>query len=88
MSSPSSGAQVVSTTPLLERNDIHKSCKTVEVIINLLNDYCEATNALVLIQRKLYKALKETGNAKGGGEVAGELQLGMTLKSTCLTAHE
>ncbi|KAH9933642.1 uncharacterized protein BXZ73DRAFT_46315 [Epithele typhae] len=50
--------------PLAERADIHKSCKTLETAVNVLNDYCEAANAIVLLQKKLAKALREVASAK------------------------
>jgi hypothetical protein len=57
---------------LLERADIHKSCKTIEQIVNLLNDYCEATNSMLQIQKKLFKALKDAAGTKGATEAGGE----------------
>jgi hypothetical protein len=60
---------------LLDRQEIHKSCKQIEIIINLLNDYCEATSAIVLIQKKLFKALKDAAGLKGV-EASGAYTLG------------
>ena len=65
-SSPSSSSQPV----LSERSDVHKSCKTLETLLNLLNDYCEAAGAVVMLQKKLAKALKETAGQKATGELA------------------
>ncbi|KAJ7756485.1 hypothetical protein DFH07DRAFT_820739 [Mycena maculata] len=56
--------------PLAERVDIHKSCKSLETLLNVLNDYCEAAGAVVLLQKKLAKALRETANLKVTGEIA------------------
>ncbi|KAL7279416.1 hypothetical protein ACG7TL_007258 [Trametes sanguinea] len=53
-----------SATPLAERAEIHKSCKALESVVNILNDYCEAANALVLLQKKLAKALREAASSK------------------------
>ncbi|KAI0077308.1 hypothetical protein K474DRAFT_1661940 [Panus rudis PR-1116 ss-1] len=53
-----------------ERADIHKSCKSIEVIVNCLNDYCEAANAIVTIQKKLAKALRESAQTKSTAEIA------------------
>ncbi|KAG6813399.1 hypothetical protein H0H92_011377 [Tricholoma furcatifolium] len=55
--------------PLSERSDIHKSCKSLETLLNVLNDYCEATGAIVLLQKKLAKALRETAAMKTTDEV-------------------
>ncbi|KAI8969869.1 hypothetical protein BD414DRAFT_502414 [Trametes punicea] len=51
-------------TPLAERAEIHKSCKTLESVVNILNDYCEAANAIVQLQKKLAKALREAASSK------------------------
>lgn len=63
------------TTPAIqpaihERADIHKSCKALEVLVNVLSDYCEAAMAVASVQKKLAKALREAANAKATGEVA------------------
>jgi hypothetical protein len=55
---------------LAERVDIHKSCKSLETLLSVLNDYCEAAGAVVLLQKKLAKALRETANLKVTGEIA------------------
>ncbi|KAI9056795.1 hypothetical protein FKP32DRAFT_1585055 [Trametes sanguinea] len=53
-----------SATPLAERAEIHKSCKALESVVNILNDYCEAANAIVQLQKKLAKALREAASSK------------------------
>ncbi|KAL1747104.1 hypothetical protein HDZ31DRAFT_61549 [Schizophyllum fasciatum] len=55
---------------LSERSDVHKSCKALETLLNILNDYCEAAGAVVMLQKKLAKALKETAGQKATGELA------------------
>ncbi|KAJ7903479.1 hypothetical protein B0H14DRAFT_2665018 [Mycena olivaceomarginata] len=55
---------------LAERVDVHKSCKSLETLLNVLNDYCEAAGAVVLLQKKLAKALRETAGLKVTGEIA------------------
>ncbi|KAK7678579.1 hypothetical protein QCA50_018451 [Cerrena zonata] len=55
---------------IVERSDIHKSCISIEAVVNILNDYCEAANAIVTIQKKLAKALRESASAKGTTEIA------------------
>lgn len=57
--------------PLAERADIHKSCKSLETLLNVLNDYCEAAGATVILQKKLAKALRETAGLKTTGDIAG-----------------
>ena len=61
----------MSAPALVSRNDIHKSCKTVEAVVNLLNDYSEAVTAIIGIQKKLAKALRDAASAKIASEVAG-----------------
>ncbi|RDB25837.1 hypothetical protein Hypma_006620 [Hypsizygus marmoreus] len=55
---------------LAERADIHKSCKSLETLLNVLNDYCEAMGATVLLQKKLARALHETAGMKTTNEIA------------------
>ncbi|RXW17287.1 hypothetical protein EST38_g8565 [Candolleomyces aberdarensis] len=55
---------------LVERTDIHKSCKSLEIILNILNEYCEAVGAIVTLQKKLGKALREAAGLKATGEIA------------------
>lgn len=55
---------------LFERADIHKSCKSLETLVNVLNDYCEAASSIVVLQKKLSKALKETAGLKATGDIA------------------
>lgn len=56
-----------------ERGDIHKSCRALEVIVNLLDDYSEAARAFVTLHKKLSKALKDVASVKPTGEVPGAL---------------
>ena len=60
-----------SSSPLAERAEIHKSCKTLESVVNILNDYCEAANAIVQLQKKLAKALREAASSKCVNEIPG-----------------
>ncbi|KAI0636133.1 hypothetical protein C8Q77DRAFT_1101755 [Trametes polyzona] len=57
------------TAPLADRVEIHKSCKTLESVVNILNDYCEAANAVVQLQKKLAKALREAATPKCVSEI-------------------
>ncbi|KAF8149883.1 hypothetical protein B0H34DRAFT_802016 [Crassisporium funariophilum] len=65
----------MSTSPngpaLAERTDIHKSCKSIESLLNTLNEYCEAAGAVVALQKKLAKALRDTAGLKVTGGIAG-----------------
>lgn len=71
----SGNASGTSTTnlALFERNDIHKSCKALELVVNLFNDYCQAAEAMSAMQKKLAKALKDAAACKGTGELVGAL---------------
>ncbi|TFK40415.1 hypothetical protein BDQ12DRAFT_734393 [Crucibulum laeve] len=55
---------------LAERTDIHKSCKSLETLLTLFNDYCEAAAGVVVLQKKLAKALRETAGLKVTGDIA------------------
>lgn len=62
-------------TPVLaERADIHKSCKSFEVLLNVLNDYCEAVTAVAQLQKKLAKAIRDTAMVKVTAEIPCELR--------------
>lgn len=60
-----------SQAPLAERADIHKSCKSLETLLSIFNDYCEAVGAVATLQKKLVKSLRETAGQKVTGEIAG-----------------
>ncbi|KAG6862570.1 hypothetical protein C0995_000118 [Termitomyces sp. Mi166 len=55
---------------LAERSDIHKSCKSLETLLSVLNDYCEAAGTTVILQKKLAKTLRETAGMKTTKEIA------------------
>lgn len=61
--------------PLAERSDVHKSCKSLESLLNILNEYCEAVSVVVALQKKLAKVLKETAGLKVTGDNPGALSL-------------
>ncbi|KAH6909110.1 hypothetical protein BKA70DRAFT_1277480 [Coprinopsis sp. MPI-PUGE-AT-0042] len=54
--------------PIAERSDVHKSCKSLESLLNILNEYCEAVSVVVALQKKLAKVLKETAGLRVTGE--------------------
>ena len=54
-----------------ERQDIHKSCKALEVVVNLLDDYSEAARAIVTLNKKLSKALRDVATVKPTGDIPG-----------------
>ena len=56
-----------------ERHDIHKSCRTIEVLVSALTDYCETASTLASLQKKVGKALKDAAAIKGSVEYAGML---------------
>lgn len=68
-------------TQLAERSDIHKSCKALETIINVFNEYCQAAEALAVVQKRLAKALKEAAGLKATNDIAGE------SKTSFITSH-
>ncbi|KIY64164.1 hypothetical protein CYLTODRAFT_493329 [Cylindrobasidium torrendii FP15055 ss-10] len=65
-----STASSTSATPLWERTDIHRSCLSLETLLSVLNDYCEAAGAVVILQKKLSKALRDTASQKASTEAA------------------
>jgi hypothetical protein len=69
---------------LIERADIHKSCRSLEAIVSVLASYTEAANALAVVQKKLAKALKEAASVKGTNTVPGECAARYLLND-CLT---
>ena len=54
----------------LAREDVHKSCKSLETVVNLLNGYCEAASAVAMLQRKLVKAIRDAASMKASPTVA------------------
>ncbi|CCM04677.1 uncharacterized protein FIBRA_06863 [Fibroporia radiculosa] len=64
-------------------SDVHKSCKTLEAVVNVLNDYCEAENAIITLQKKLAKALRDAASVKCVAEIpATALVTGATIFET------
>jgi len=60
----------LSTAPaLVERTEIHKSCKSIEALLSVLNEYCEAAGAVISLQKKLAKALKDAASTKATAEI-------------------
>ena len=59
----------------VERQDIHKSCRTIEALLSILNDYCDAASAFAAIQKKLSKALRDAAALKTNPQFAGEFIL-------------
>lgn len=64
-------ASVQPVQAVAERPDIHKSCKALEVVVNLLDDYSEAARAIVTLNKKLAKALRDVVTAKPTGDIPG-----------------
>jgi hypothetical protein len=64
------GTSTAGLPMLSERVDVHKSCKSLETLVNVLVDYCEAAGAIVSLQKKLAKALRDTAALKVTGEIA------------------
>ncbi|VDC03645.1 unnamed protein product [Peniophora sp. CBMAI 1063] len=55
---------------IAERAEIHKSCRALETVVNILNDYSEAARAIVTLQKKLAKALRDASSCKATGDIA------------------
>ncbi|KAF8274841.1 hypothetical protein EI94DRAFT_1713173 [Lactarius quietus] len=64
-------ASVQPVQAVAERPDIHKSCKALEVVVNLLDDYSEAARAIVTLNKKLSKALRDVATVKPTGDIPG-----------------
>jgi hypothetical protein len=62
-------ASMQSAQAVAERGDIHKSCRALEAIVNLLDDYSEAARAIVTLHKKLAKALRDAIAVKPTGEI-------------------
>ncbi|KAF9243385.1 hypothetical protein BU15DRAFT_86366 [Melanogaster broomeanus] len=56
-----------------ERQDIHKSCRTIETLLNVLTDYCEAASTFAAIHKKFAKALRDAAGSKTNAQSAGEV---------------
>ncbi|KAA1467438.1 hypothetical protein DENSPDRAFT_244525 [Dentipellis sp. KUC8613] len=56
---------------IADRAEIHKSCRSLETVVNLLNDYCDSAKALSALQKKLSKALKDAAGLKATGDIPG-----------------
>lgn len=70
-----------SASPVLtERGDIHKSCKSLEAIVNIFNDYCQAIDAIVTAQKKLAKALREAAGLKAMHSHAGTVYMSLSVQ--------
>jgi len=65
-------ASTTNSPALIERADIHKSCKSLETVLAALTNYTETATALASAQKKLAKALREAANVKGTNNVPGE----------------
>jgi hypothetical protein len=58
--------------PLLaERADIHKSCKVIESLLNVLDDYSQVASAMATLEKKLAKAMRELAGLKITADTAG-----------------
>ena len=63
-------ASLPKTPAVAERADLHKSCKFVETLLNILSEYCEAAAIVLSLQKKLAKALKDVATSKATAEIA------------------
>ncbi len=60
-----------SSTPSMDRSDVHRSSRSLEQIVGLFHDYCQAASACATIKKKLSRAMKEASQAKGTHPIAG-----------------
>lgn len=65
-------ASPLNVQTLHDRQEIHKSCKAIETLVNALNDYAEAASAIIALQKKLAKTLKEAAGLKSTTDIVGE----------------
>lgn len=78
-----------STVQPVERQDIHKACRTIEALLAVLNDYCEAAGAFAAIQKKLSKALRDAAGLKTNAQFAGQFILILhVVSSEKLSRHQ
>lgn len=74
--------------PLLaERADIHKSCKAIESLLNVLDDYSQVASAMATLEKKLGKAMRELASLKITANVAGEAHDIFAVLSSSYYAH-
>ncbi|KAI0039876.1 hypothetical protein FA95DRAFT_1612234 [Auriscalpium vulgare] len=64
-------ASTANALAIADRAEIHKSCRALEAVVNLLNDYSEAARAIVSLQKKLAKALRDAASVKPTAEIPG-----------------
>lgn len=65
----------------VERQDVHKSCRTIETLLTVLTDYCEAASAFAAIRKKLSRALKDAASLKTNAHFAGQSFLSLAQPS-------
>ncbi|KAI6128932.1 hypothetical protein EDD16DRAFT_27287 [Pisolithus croceorrhizus] len=73
LASPIANLNPAPTTPTAhpaDRSGVHKSCRTIEVLVGALTDYCESARAFAAAQKKLVRALKDAAGIKAGVEYA------------------
>ncbi|KAF8626979.1 hypothetical protein AX15_004572 [Amanita polypyramis BW_CC] len=64
-------ATMPSAPPFLaERTDIHKSCKAIESLLIILDNYNQVASAMVTLEKKLAKAMRELASSKVTGDIA------------------
>ncbi|KAF8349149.1 hypothetical protein F5887DRAFT_879514 [Amanita rubescens] len=67
-------AGIPSGPPLLaERADIHKSCKAIESVLNVLDDYSQVASAMATLEKKLVKAMRELAGLKITTDIAADI---------------
>ena len=67
MATPQASPQL----PILERNDVHKSAKCLETIVNALGEYSQLATLLAAVQKRLAKALREAAANRATSDTPG-----------------
>ena len=54
-----------------DRSEIHRSCKSLEAVVNLLNEYSGTVRTILSLQKKLSKALRDAAALKATADIPG-----------------
>jgi ATP phosphoribosyltransferase regulatory subunit HisZ len=69
----------------LAREDVHKSCRSLEAVVDLLNGYCEAAGVVAQLQKKLVRAIRDTASMKASPAVASNNFSSQLLRKLTIT---
>jgi len=54
-----------------ERNQVHQACRSLESVVNIYADYCQAVGAAMQFEKRLAKSLREAASCAAVTEAAG-----------------